>query len=55
VEIFVIPVLMKRKYVVGVNREKVFLNLKKIRRLLPVKYQEGVNVENVANGNDLYL
>jgi len=45
---------MRQKYAVGVNNGKVFLNLKKIRKVFVVKYQEGVNVESVANGNDLY-
>jgi hypothetical protein len=51
----VIPVLMKQKYAVGVKNGKVFLNLKKIRKLLPVKYQEGVNVGSVASGSAQYL
>jgi len=42
------------KYAVGVKNGKVFLNLKRIRKVLLVKYQEGVNVESVASGNDLY-
>jgi len=53
-EIFVTPVSMKQKYAAGVNNGKVFLNLKRIRKVLLVKYQEGENVESVANGNDLY-
>jgi len=50
----VTPVSMKQKYAAGVNNGKVFLNLKRIRKVLLVKYQEGVNVEIVASGNDLY-
>jgi hypothetical protein len=50
----VTPVSRKQKYAVGVNNGKVFLNLKRIREVLLVKYQEGVNVESVASGNDLY-
>jgi len=53
-EIFVTRVSMRQKYAVGVNNGKVFLNLKRIRKLFVVKYREGVNVENVASGNDLY-
>jgi len=53
VEISVIPVSMKQKYAVGVSSGKVFLNLKKIRKVFVVKYQEGVSVESVASGNDL--
>jgi hypothetical protein len=45
---------MKQKYAAGVNSGKVFLNLRRIRKLLPVKYRGGVNVESVASGNDLY-
>jgi len=50
----VTPVLMRQKYAVGVNNGKVFLNLKRIKKVLRVKYQEGANVESVASGNDLY-
>jgi len=52
-EIFVTHVSMKQKYAAGVSSGKVFLNLKKIRKLFVVKYQEGVSVESVASGNDL--
>ena len=40
-EIFVTPVLMKQKYAVDVNNGKAFLNLKRIRKALLIKYQEG--------------
>jgi len=53
-EIFVIHVSTKQKYAVGVNNGKVFLSLKRIRKVFVVKYQEEVNVESVASGNDLY-
>ena len=53
-EIFVTPVLMKQKYAVDVNNGKAFLNLKRIRKALLIKYQEGVSVEGAANGNDPY-
>jgi hypothetical protein len=45
---------MKQKYAAGVNNGKVFLNLKRIRKVFVVKYQEEANVESVASGNELY-
>ncbi len=54
VENFVIHVSMRQKYAVGVNNEKVYLNLKRIRELFVVKYQEEVNVKSAASGNILY-
>jgi len=52
---FVTPALMRQKYAVGVNNGKVSLSLRRIKKVLGVKYQEGENVESVANGNDPYL
>jgi len=52
-EIFVTHVSMKQNYAAGVSSGKVFLNLKKTRKVLLVKYQEGVSVESVASGSDL--
>ena len=52
-EIFVTPVSRKQKYVVDANNEKVFLNLKRIRKVLLVKYQGEVNVGIVVVGKNL--
>jgi hypothetical protein len=53
-EIFVIYVLTRQKYVADVSSRKVFLNLKRIKKVFVVKYQEGVSVESVVSGNDPY-
>ena len=45
--------LNEKKYAEGVNNGKAFLNLKRIKKRFVVKYQEGVNAESVASGNDL--
>ena len=54
-ENFVIHVIRKLKYAVDARYGRVYLNLKKIRKVSLVKYPEGGNAENAANGKSRYL
>jgi len=51
---FAKPVIMKQKYAEDVKNAKVFLNLKKIKKALQVKYREGASAEIVVNGENQY-
>jgi len=52
-EIFVTPVSRKQKYVVDANNEKVFLNLKRIKKVSAARSQGEVNVGIVVVGKNL--
>ncbi|MDP3244264.1 MAG: hypothetical protein Q8M83_01255 [bacterium] len=49
-----IRVITKQKYAVDASNGKVFLNLKRIKKVSLVKYQEEENAENAVNGKNLY-
>jgi hypothetical protein len=52
---FVTHVIMKPKFVEGVNSEKASLNLKRTRKVLLVRFQEEGNVEIAESGRNQYL
>lgn len=54
-KIFVTRVSTRQKYAEGVNNGKVFLNLKRIRKLFAAKYQGEVNVRSAAVGKSRCL
>jgi len=54
-EVFVTPVSMRQRYVEDASRRKVFLNLKKIKKLFVVRYQGEVSVGIVVVGKNLCL
>lgn len=52
-EIFVTPVSTKQRYAEGVNNQRVFLNLKKIKKVSAARSRGEVNVEIVVVGKNL--
>ncbi len=52
---FVTPVSMRPKYVEDARKRRVFLNLRKIKKLSEVKSQGEVNAEIVVVGKNLCL
>jgi len=53
-ENFVIRVSTRQKYAVDVNNVKVFLNLKRIKKVSLVKYPEEVNAGYAVNAKNPY-
>ncbi|MEK7116578.1 MAG: hypothetical protein AAB837_00230 [Patescibacteria group bacterium] len=49
-----IRVITKQKYAVDANNGKVFLSLKRIKKVSPVKYPEEENAKIAVNGKNLY-